>query len=171
MSTIDFELVTGDPNLDFFTQNPQLEFFSFIELIKNKHKKEKANDILWSLYLVEDPKSKIYYGLQYDERIEKVEKKYNISYGEDCAPYKDAYINAAMGPHERNYKRLNDKFQKMIIALDSCEIDEAADFFAKLQTMYKGLDVVESKCVAEAAEFKNKYKGDREPGGLFKKRN
>lgn len=167
---INFELVFGDPNADFFEQNPQLEFFSFVQGLIQKNGKKRAGDIMWSLYLVEDPKSKIYYGISIDNRIAAAEKKYGINYAEDCAPYKEDYINAAMGPHERNFKRLNDKFQKMIIALDGSEIDEAAEFFSKLQTMYKGLDVVEAKYVTETVELKSQYKGDRKPGGLHKKR-
>lgn len=167
---IEFNLVSGDPAADFFEQNPQLRFYTFVDKMIARHGEKKASDIMWSLYLVEDPKSKIYYGIHYDDRVEKVEKKYNISYQFDCFEYKDDYINAAMGPHERNYKRLNDKFQKMIIALDGSEIEETTEFFSKLQTMYKGLDIVEAKYVTEAAETKVNYKGDRKPGGLFVKR-
>lgn len=108
---LDYTLVTGDPSADFLQQNPELEFWPFVTKIKMDNEK-KVNEILWSLYMVEDPKSKIYHGLSYEERVDVVEKRYGIFYVDDCVPYKDAYINACMGPHERVFKRLTDKFQK-----------------------------------------------------------
>lgn len=163
---LDYSLVTGDPSVDFFQQNPELEFYPFVAKIKIDHKK-KASDILWALYMAEDPKSKIYHGLDYEERIDVVEKKYSVDYVDDCVPYKDAYINAAMGPHERIFKRLNDKFQKMVIANEASDLEEATDFFAKIAGMYKGLDLIESKYAAELEQSKQKLKGNKKPGGLY----
>lgn len=165
---IDFTLVSGDPDEDFFVQNPEMQFYPFVQKIKNSLFNNRSSDILWSLYMVEDPKSKIYYGMDMEARIEAVEKKYHVNYIDDCVPYRDAYINAAMGPHEKNYKRLNDKFQKMIAAAESLEINEATDFFAKLKNMYIGLDSIEEKYVIELEKAKERYKGKIKPGGLFR---
>ena len=168
--SIDFELVTGDPDSDFFTQNPELQFFPFVKTLINKHGSTDASKIMWSLYLVEDPKSKIYHAIHVDERIDIVEKRYGINYGEDAAPYVYDYIKAAMGPHAANYKLINDHFQKMLHALSGKDIDESADFLSKLKNIYNGLEIAEDKYVKETETQKTKYKGDREPGGLFKKR-
>ena len=81
---MEFTLVTGDPDKDFLSQNPELKFFPFVNAIQLKYKEEKVSQILWSLYLVEDPKSKIYYGIKYEDRINVVENKYGIDYAKEC---------------------------------------------------------------------------------------
>lgn len=163
---LDYTLVSGDPSADFLQQNPELDFWPFVTKIKID-KEKKVNEILWSLYMVEDPKSKIYHGLNYEERIDVVEKRYGIEYIDDCVPYKEAYINACMGPHERVFKRLSDKFQKMVIAVENAELEEATEFFTKMANMYKGLDLVEAKYAVELESFKQKLKGNKKPGRLY----
>lgn len=167
MAYIDFALVQGDPAGDFLEQNPELKFLPFVQRILDRHK-TRASKVLWSLYLVEDPKSKIYHALIYEQRVYEVEKTYSISYVDDCVPYKDEYINAALGPHERMYKRLNDKFQNMILEVEVSDLDDSMTFFAKLEPMAKSLASFEEKYVAER-ETQNvaKHKGGQLPGLMF----
>ncbi len=167
---MEFTLVTGDPDKDFLSQNPELKFFPFVNAIQLKYKEEKVSQILWSLYLVEDPKSKIYYGIKYEDRINVVENKYGIDYAKECTEWIDSYTNAAMGPHERNYKRLQDKYQKMIQSVENSELKESVEFFKNISLFTKGMDQIEEKYTKELEQAKVKYRGDKKPGGLYRQR-
>ena len=167
---MDCEFVIGDPDKDFFEQNPQIKLFPFCEAIMNRHEKAASN-VMWSLYVVEDPKSKIYYAMPYSERIELVEKKYNVNYLGDCMPYTHQYINACMNPHERNYKLIYDELQTMLFSLKTQEFFQKQEFITKLPGIYKALDLAEAKYKQESAEVIQKARGGKVSGGLFNKQN
>ncbi len=164
---LEYTLVQGDPDHDFLKQNPELKFYEFIKRMQKRYDTDTVNGILWSLYLVEDPKSKLYYGIRYEERVQIAEEKYKLSYVEDCLDYKEDYCKAILSTHERNYKRMNDKLQQMFGEIDGADLEDATKFFSQLDKIYKGLDLVENKYAAEILESKNKYRGDIQPGGMY----
>jgi len=167
---LEYVFVAGNPEANFWEQNPEIRLFPFAKKIIDEYGEDKAGDIMWSLYLVEDPKSKLYFGMSLSERISVAETRYNINYEDDIINYREKYIEAAMGPHERTFKKLYDKFQKMVSSIENKDLDESIEFFSKIQAMQKGMDLFETKYATELEEAKKKYRGDKKPGGLFKKR-
>lgn len=162
------EFINGDPEKDFLTQNPELKLIPFVKnLIKGK---KDTNAILWSLYLVEDPKSKFYTALSKEERIDIVQKTYNVNYEEDCGYLVQDYAKMTMSINERNYKFLNDKLQAMLLEIGGADLEDATDFFGKLPNITKGMDVFEAKYKKEIEDreevSKNLAKGERQ-SGLF----
>lgn len=70
-------LITGDPNKDIFEQNPEIEFISGIkEFIKKCGGKKKASKLLWAVYMVEDPNSKLFRIMDREERMSEVAKNF-----------------------------------------------------------------------------------------------
>ncbi len=70
-------IITGDPNKDIFEQNPELEYISAVrDFIKKCKKKAKASQLLWAVYLTEDPNSKLYRVMDLDERRREVAENY-----------------------------------------------------------------------------------------------
>ncbi len=163
---LEFTLITGDPEKDFLEQNPELRYFPFVQKVCNKHK-GRANDILWSLYLVEHPKSKLYYGLPKEETIGIVEKRYKVVYLEDCIPNLEDFCNASMHPHQLHYKLIYDAFKRQLWGLGSMEGTEIMDFFGKLEKAYKSIEIAEDKYTTEEATMQSKFKGDKVQGGLW----
>ena len=75
-----------------------------------------------------------------------------------------------MGPHERSYKRLQDKYQKMIQSVENSELKESVEFFKNISLFTKGMDQIEEKYTKELEQAKVKYRGDKKPGGLYRQR-
>lgn len=70
-------LVVGTPERDFFEQNPELEYITEVKnFIKKFGGKKKAGRLLWAIYLTEDPNSKLYRGMDIEERRKEVSKNY-----------------------------------------------------------------------------------------------
>ncbi len=70
-------LISGDPNKDIFEQNPEIEYISYVkDFIKKSGGKKKASKLLWAVYLTEDPSSKLYKGMDIEERRSEVSNNY-----------------------------------------------------------------------------------------------
>lgn len=86
-------LISGDPNKDFFEQNPEIEYFSEVRAFIKKHGKKKAGKYLWATYMTEDPNSKLYKGTDLEERRKIVSKNFlneeDFNWGdiEDCISF------------------------------------------------------------------------------------
>ncbi len=70
-------IISGDPNKDIFEQNPELEYISSVrDFIKKQKKKSKASQLLWAIYLTEDPNSRLYRVMDLEERRKEVAENY-----------------------------------------------------------------------------------------------
>ena len=94
---LEYSFISGDPEQDFLTQNPELRYFPFVQKMINSTP-ELVNNIMWSLYIVEHPKAKVYYHVPMEQRIEIAENRYKVCYAEDCVPYRKDFCEASMHP-------------------------------------------------------------------------
>ncbi|MDG1314744.1 MAG: hypothetical protein P8P29_04365 [Flavobacteriaceae bacterium] len=63
--------VTGNPEKDFFEQNPEIKYMDIGHEVLKREGKVKASKVMWAIYLSEDPESQLY-------RIPIAEKRKNI---------------------------------------------------------------------------------------------
>lgn len=162
---LEYSFISGDPEQDFLTQNPELRYFPFVQKMINSTP-ELVNNIMWSLYLVEHPKAKIYYHVPMEQRIEIAENRYKVCYAEDCVPYRKEFCEASMHPHQLHYKLIYDAFQRQLWGFSSLEQDDILDALGKLEKVFKSIDVAEDKYVAEEKQIAS-FKGGAVAGGLF----
>lgn len=71
------ELVQGNPELDFFEQNPELAFISDFKEVREEYSKDIASQMMWALYLSEDPNSKLY-NVPYEDRLAELKKTFEL---------------------------------------------------------------------------------------------
>lgn len=167
--------IQGNPEEDFFQQNPQVRYFPAVQrLLKSVAGDVEAGRILWAVYLTEDPDSK-YYPLPYRERRSIIAENYLKEAEFDWDQYSyliEAYPLMCLGTTERWYKTLADKFGEIVDAVGSMDAKE--DFkdllpmYDKLEKMFKGLDIVESKMQKEKSQ-RVEVRGSAQPG-FFGKR-
>lgn len=67
--------VEGDPEKEFFEQNPELRYYPEIKRLIEKHGEKKAGVYMWAAYMFEDPRSKIY-RVPIDERTSIISENY-----------------------------------------------------------------------------------------------
>lgn len=162
-----FKLVIGDPKESFFKQNPELEFMSPIKRLIRKVGKKEAGRILWAVYLTEDPNSK-FYSMRRERKREEVAKNYLDDPDFNWDEYESIiqeYPNLAMSVEAKNYKRLNDKFQKMLDEVEGSNLKESAAFYSKLSSIYDGLE--KAKAMYEEELAKNSEARGSEQAGFF----
>lgn len=162
---IEYTFISGDPEHDFLTQNPEIRYFPFVQKMINSQP-EMVNAIMWSLYLVEHPKSKIYYHVPMEERIAIVEERFKVLYTEDCVPYRQKFCEACMHPHQLHYKLIYDAFQRQLWGFGYLEQDEILDALGKLKKVFESIDEAEAKYIAEEKQV-TAFKGGGRAGGLF----
>lgn len=165
---LEYVPIQGDPEGDFLTQNPELRYFPFIRKLINSRTPEEVSNILWSLYLVEHPKNKLYYHLPMDQRREIVEERFSVSYEEDCVPHRQDFCQLLMHPHQLHYKLIYDAWQRQLWGFASLEQDEILDALGKLDKAFKSIETAESKYVVEDKQIMTSFKGGAAPGGLYR---
>jgi len=146
-------LITGNPELNFFEQNPELRYLSEIKKAVSEYSEKEASKILWAIYMIEDPNSKLY-RIPKDKRIEEVQKNY---YNIDVEKFKDlirAYPGLiSMSKEEKMFKVHVDKLDELTGFLkDLCltapdEFDKALKILEKLPKIWSGFDTVKTKLI------------------------
>lgn len=132
---------------DFFELNPEYKFFNGTNTLIKNVGPLLASKVMWAIYLTEDPDS-AYYGLELKERRELIQSNYLKNEDFDWDEYKYVitdYPKMLMTPAKRRYKKLNDNFDKMLEELEGEALKDAANFYKSLESMYKGLLLVESQ--------------------------
>ena len=77
--------ITGDPDRDFFEQNPELKYISEFKQFRAEHK--KPSRLLWAAYFMCDPKSQ-FYKIPEDARRVEIAKNYLEDEGFDWSVLK-----------------------------------------------------------------------------------
>lgn len=159
------KLVTGNPELDFFEQNPHLRDVSaFKELLKKE--KKKASKIMWAIFKTEDINSPLY-TMPLDERRHEVAKNYLEDSEFNWENYKStiqAYKNLAMPKVAKMFKIWMDKLEGMTDYLDSLSYEEDDDkilkIFEKSEKIWNSYEKIEAKMIEH--ESKNSVFGGGE---------
>lgn len=150
--------IQGNPEEDFFQQNPQVRYFDPVQRLLSSAAEDVAGKIMWAVYLTEDPDSK-YYPLPYEERRRIIAENYLKQPDfpwEDYSYVVSAYPDMCLGVTERWYKMLADKYSDMVVAVSKMDVieeyKEILMMYDKLEKIFKGLDVVENKMRKEKAQ-------------------
>lgn len=166
--------IAGNPELDFFQQNPQVRYFPAVQRLLSNVAEDAAGKIMWAVYLTEDPDSK-YYAISYEERRKIIADNYlkDPSFDWTSVSYLiEAYPEMCLDVTERWYKTLADKFSDMVTAVSKMDvIDEYKDIilmYDKLEKMFKGLDIIENKMQKEKSK-RVEVRGTAQPGFFGRK--
>jgi hypothetical protein len=146
-------MVIGNPELNFFDQNPELRYISEIKRAVADYSDKEASKILWAIYMIEDPNSKLY-RIPKDKRIEEVKKNY---YEIDLDKFKElskAYSGLiSMSKEERMFKVHVDKLDELTSYLQNLtlsapdEFEKALKILEKLPKIWSGFDTVKTKLI------------------------
>lgn len=155
------KFVQGNPELDFFDQNPELRYFPVIQQLLKSVGPEVSSKIMWAIYLTEDPESK-YYAMDKDDRRNVIAENYlkipDFSW-EEYDYIISEYPNIAMTQTKKWYKVLIDKMDEQIINIRDMELETKEDFekfmsfYTKIKVMFDGVNVVEAKHLQEKAKI------------------
>jgi len=160
-------LVTGDPAVDFFEQNPELKTIEvFNELIANVGE-ENASKILWSIYLIEDPNSRIF-RMPRGEKISEIKSTYYPEF--DLKKYSrivDKYKSLILSKEERMYSIHVEKMDELTSHLDELKLDNDDDFtkyvkiMEKLPKVWDSLERVKKKMISKQSSNSIRGSGQR----------
>lgn len=120
------KLVTGDPDSDFFEQNPELKYFSQVDSLIAAHGKAEASRLMWATYLTEDPRSK-FYRMEKGERRREVATYYLRQPDFDWESIKeicDAYSRMSLSKEQVMFKIWADKMDEGIAFVKHLSFDE-----------------------------------------------
>lgn len=146
------EFVNGNPELNFFEQNPELRYISeFSDLVK-KEGLENASKILWSIYMIEDPKSKLF-RMPKKDRIREVKANYYSEYSHDRNKLINVYTLLCIEKEERLYSIHIEKLEELTTELKSLSVSNDKEFnkyiriMDKLPKIWEALDKVKAKMI------------------------
>ena len=68
-------LVKGNPEHNFFLENPELKYISVFKKLLEEYSEKEASKIMWSIFLYEDPDSK-FYRIPKELRLKEIQDNY-----------------------------------------------------------------------------------------------
>ncbi len=177
----------GDPNRDFFEQNPHWRYLdSSVKLIK-QFKPELVSKIRWAAFMIEDPDSK-YHRLPKEKRVQIVNDNYlKEDYQIDYDPERmevvsdeiqylfRLYPSETMSKVKSDYYERERSYQLIVRQERDLEgttgsnLKAKADIQVKISKIYDELRKVREEFEAENEEQRAKTQGKQQPGVLFTK--
>lgn len=146
-------MVVGNPDLDFFEQNPHLKDITPFKDLIRKEGKKPASKIMWAIYKTEDIDSPLYTMPRAERRYE-VAKNYLEDEDFDWDKYKtliDYYKKLAMPKVSKMFKIWMDKLEGMTDYLDSLtyenDDDKILKIFEKSEKIWNSYEKIEAKMV------------------------
>lgn len=167
-------MITGNPENDFFDQNPELRYISEVKKIVQEFSKKEASQILWAIFLIEDPTSRLY-RMPKEQRIEEVKKNY---YNIDTDRFKELisiYPYLVLSKEQQMFKVHVDKldeltsYLKNLVLSNPTEFDTSLKILEKLPKIWDGFDKVKRRMI-EAEEKTNLRAGAVESAREKRKR-
>lgn len=144
-------MITGNPELDFFEQNPELKFKTEFKQLLEKYPKN-ASKIAWSVYMIEDPNSK-FFRMPREERIAEIQKNYYNLDTEEHKHLLDAYGRLALTKEQNMFKIHIDAMDRLTANLKELDVGEDSDHnkltrvLEKLPKIWDGLEKVKSRMI------------------------
>ena len=155
-----------DKSTNFFDYNPELRHHPVISKYIRKRGEEFTSSMMWAIYMVEDPDSKLF-SLPLDKKVEIATKFLGFKY--DYDKYDDlinTYRELLMTKVEAWYSRLVKKFDKMLAELESeNDLEKSFNYFSKIKPIFSALDDVK-KMYDKERNSKVKERG-RQKSGLL----
>lgn len=141
-------LVTGNPEYDFFEQNPFFKYKKeFLDVLK--HDPKNASKIMWAIAMIEDLSNwNVLRNLSRDERVEEVKSTYYDLDLDKYAPTLEAFVKMGIIREQAIYKiqieKLDDLSQhlKKLQLTDDAEFKKVIDILSKVGKMWDSLEKV-----------------------------
>lgn len=180
-NTNDLRFTEGDPEKDFFEQNPHWRYLgSSIHLLK-KYSKKLASKIRWAIFLIEDPDSK-YFRYSKDKRVALVNDNYlkgdyRFDYDEETDSVKaedhsdqfvlSTYAMETMSKTKRQYYERETSYELLVASERlSTDLKVKADVQIKLMKIFAELEKFRKEYEEEKTSNK-RTRGKEQPGILF----
>lgn len=156
-------MITGNPEQDFFDQNPELKYMTAFAKVQNELSKSEASKLMWSVYLLEDPDSK-FYSMPYKDRLAEIQDLYNPDFNVDDPLTKELitiYPRITMSKEKFMYKEQVDAMDALTTHLKTLRTEMTEDdksfnkfikVMEKLGKMWDGLDTIKQKFVEAESE-------------------
>lgn len=170
--------VSGDPQYDFFEQNPELRYEREINKLISEHGSKVASKVMWTAYLLKDPGSKLFKYPE-DQRRELVKENFitdqSDNFLEEHADIIALYPRLAVTKKARDYQILADKYSSLVRFVNELDPEDDSEFnklvrvFEKLDKIKKSLDQMEQDYVKEREEITSKKgRGEKMQGRMYK---
>lgn len=178
-----YKFTVGDPEKDFFEQNPELRYLDSSVKLLRKTKPETASKVRWAVFMLLDPDSKFYVH-PLIKRVELVNNNYlkgDITFNydpetmqifsEDFQFVIDTYASETMSKAKRDYYEREQSYQLLVQQeRDSNDLKLKADVQLKLARIYETLEKTKEKFEEEKEQEKTKARGSQQPGIFFGKK-
>ena len=175
------QFTVGDPEKDFFEQNPHWRYLKTSKELISKHGKELASKLRWAIFLLLDPDSKYFKYLML-KRVEIVndylmDTGYTIQFdpenneilNEDLKYVIQKYPDEIMSKHKIDYYEREKSYQLLVQSERTMKNNkDRADVQLKLGKIYDSLEKSEEKYFKEKKEARKRARGSEQPGILFK---
>jgi hypothetical protein len=157
-----YKFITVPPSLDkekhdFFVYNPEIRYYPQVEKLVKDVGPLVASNIMWAIYLSEDPSSKFYTN-RIEVRRKYVEEVFLKIEGFDWESYSyliTAYPDMAMSLAKRDFHRLRKKYDTLLNEVEGYDLEKSLPFFKSLKIIYEGLEKAEDRMNKENATAKS----------------
>lgn len=149
-------IVQGNPELDFFEQNPELRYISLCQEVLSREK-GNASKVMWAVYLTEDPNSRLY-NVPYTERRREVAinffKDENYDW-EDIKYVITGYPRTVLTKEEIMFKIWGDKLDMLTAHVKDLNLETDSGFnktfkvMEKMDKIWSTYDTVKNKMVEQ----------------------
>lgn len=177
------KFTTGDPERDFFEQNPHWRYLdSSKKLLKQKGKKASSK-IRWAVFYAIDPDSP-YYRYSIKKRVEVVNKEFlkdvdleityddetlDISLGDDLNYVLELYPGETMSEFKRDYYERKLSYDMLVRQeRESNDLKVKGQVQLQLSKINKELKIAREELDRQTEEEKSKARGTQQPGVLFR---
>jgi len=148
-------VVTGDPELDFFEQNPIMKSIGGFKQLKEENEPALASKIAWSIFMIEDldesknPLAR----MPREQRIEEVRENYYPIDMDEWKSLLDIYGRLVLSKEQNMFKIHWDKMDELTAYLKQLHLDDELEFnkymriMKELPKMWDGLEKVKTKMI------------------------
>ena len=153
------KFIVGNPEEDFFEQNPHLGVIGVFKEIRMTMEKEDASKTCWSVYLLEDPDSKLWNIPKEDRSTEVKDNYYKLDY--DNLLVQNLIVNyptLCIPKEKRMFKIHSDMLDDLTMHYKSLDLSVDKEFERylkiadKLPKMWDAMDKIKSRMFAEGAQ-------------------
>lgn len=164
-------LVTGNPDYDFFEQNPELKALGIFKKLLEEETPEFASKVAWAVYLTEDPSSRLF-RIPLELRRKEVSENFleNPRFNWEKYSYLiNAYGRIALSKEAALFKIWADELDELTAFLKQLSHDHEQESRRKVQIMkdmekiWKGYEAVKAQMIS--SEKESQLRGGGKLGG------
>lgn len=176
------KFTSGDPERDFFEQNPHWRYLDSSKKLLKDVGKKTASKVRWAVFLAADPDSP-YYRYSVKKRVEVVnreilkdvdveltydEETLNMSLGNDLDYVLQLYPGETMSEFKRDYYERKLSYEMLVKQeRDSTDLKIKGQVQLQLSRINKELKLAREELDKQNEEEKTKARGSQQPGVLF----